>query len=462
MVGATKYIIVFSVQKAMDSVDAFHRTHRVTDLRVIEFYEANPSIDFDRVNRFVVDMLHGLNVQGETEFAKEVRQLRESLHDAQRSYGETLRQLVAGASAENGERVAAALAKHAEAFADRLTVLLPKTNEEAHQKLHAQIALTQSTLQRDFRDVLLGNKPEGFAEFAASFDAKIAALQQPILAVLRENQEVLAAKVGAVKDDMLVAKVDHERLTSSLQDFLQKQGASSQYRGATSETLVEETLSALFPTARVSRTTGFTGAGDFRLDRGPAFPVVMVENKNYGRNVENTEVQKFLRDATVQRCSGVFLSQRSGIVGKRDFEIEVDNGNVLVYVHHAQDHPAKITAAVAVIDALVGRLRNLEAAEHSDGTFLPKEVLDTVNAEVQTFLQKNNALVTSVKESAKRTIAQIEDLHLPELTKILGEKYVCPDAKAFGCDQCARTFDSKRSLNAHSKKEHFGTVSPKE
>ena len=95
----------------MDRVDAFHRTHRVTDLRVIDFYEANPAIDFDRVNRFVVDMLDGLNVQGETEFAKEVRQLRESLHDAQRSYGETLRQLVAGASSENGERVAAALVR---------------------------------------------------------------------------------------------------------------------------------------------------------------------------------------------------------------------------------------------------------------------------------------------------------------------------------------------------------------
>jgi len=62
--------------------------------------------------------------------------------------------------------------------------------------------------------------------------------------------------------------------------------------------------------------------------------------------------------------------------------------------------------------------------------------------------------VASVKEAAKRTVAQVEELHLPELSKILGGKYTSADAKAFVCDLCMRTFESKRSLNAHSKKEH--------
>jgi hypothetical protein len=436
---------------ATDRVEAFHRTHRVTDPRVLDFYELNPTVDFDRVNRFVVDLLQGIHVQGETELAKELRQLRDSVHEAQRIYGETVRQVLAGASADNGERVAAALAKHAEAFSDRLAVLLPKTNEEAQAKLQAQIALVHAGLQRDFRDVVLANQPEGFKEFAAAMDAKMAALQQPVLAVLQANQETLAAKLGAVKEDQLVAKMAAERMAVEVRDFLAKQGVSH-HKGAASEALLEETLTALFPTASVARTTGFTGAGDFRLDRGPALPMVMVENKNYVENVKNTEVQKFVRDATTMRCSAVLLSQKSGIVGKRDFEIEVDNGNVLVYVHHAR--PEKITAAVAVIDALVARLKNLEAAENADGEFLPKEVLDTINAEVQDFVRKKNALVTAVKENAKRTIAQIEELHLPELTKILGDKYASAEAKAFACDQCARTFESKRAYNAHVKREH--------
>ena len=63
-----------------DRVEAFHRTHRVTDPRVLDFYELNPTVDFDRVNRFVVDLLQGIHVQGETELAKELRQLRDSTY----------------------------------------------------------------------------------------------------------------------------------------------------------------------------------------------------------------------------------------------------------------------------------------------------------------------------------------------------------------------------------------------
>jgi hypothetical protein len=433
-------------------MDDFHLT--ITDKRVVDFYRSNPTVDFDRVNRFVVDMLLGISVHGETETAKELRQLRDSVHEVQRSFSETVRLIVGGASSENGDRVATALAKHTEAFSDRLSVLLPKTNEEAHGKLYTQLALLHSNLQRDFRDVLVANKPEGFAEFAASLDAKLSALHHPVLAVLQSNLDVLTSKMNAIKDDQLCTKLTQDRLAEEVHTFLQKQTGSAQYRGAASEDVLHETLTALYPSASVVRTTGFTAAGDFKLDRGPTSPLVMFETKQYSRNVENTEVQKFVRDASALRCSGVMLSQKSGIVGKRDFEIEVDSGNVLVYVHNAADHPEKITAAVGIIDTLAARLKNLEAAEQDDGTFLPKEVLDSINQEVQTFLQRKNALVASVKEAAKRTVAQVEELHLPELSKILGEKYTSADAKAFVCDLCARTFESKRSLNAHLKKEH--------
>jgi hypothetical protein len=144
------------------------------------------------------------------------------------------------------------------------------------------------------------------------------------LAVLQAGHDALAAKMGAMKEDQLVAKVENDRLTASLQEFLQKQGGLAQYRGSASETVVEEQLTRLYPTASVQRTTAVAGAGDFKLDRGPAFPVVMVENKNYVENVRHSEVQKFLRDATAQRCSAVLLSQKSGIVGKRDFEIRAN------------------------------------------------------------------------------------------------------------------------------------------
>jgi hypothetical protein len=400
----------------------------------------------------------------ESETSKELRDLKEALASNQKMFVDQTRTLLAGATAENAGHISTALARNADAFVERLTLVLPKTNEEWNAKLQTQIALVGSNLQRDFRDVFMvqtqhqnqhQNQQQSqlqLSEFAAAFDAKLSVLQQPVLAVLKANQDTLAEKMSLMREEQTVAKIGHEKLMAAMQEFLYKQGASSHHKGAASENVLEEALSVLFPSASVTKTAGFAGAGDFCLDRGPALPKVMFENKNYAENVKNTEVQKFLRDVTTVRCSGVLLSQKSGIVGKRDFEVEIDNGNVLVYVHMAQDQ-AKITAAVAIIDALTARLKNIQASEAADGTFLPKEVLDAINAEMKTFVQKRLAAVATIKETSKRLISQVEDLHLPELSRILDANYASPEAKAFACEVCVKTFESKRSLTAHMKRE---------
>ena len=389
----------------MERVEAFALAHRITDARVLDFYEEHPQVDFQEVNLRAVQLLQGVaGKEVESDVARALRELRQRVDDG-------VTDAVRRVSAEGSERTALACV-------ERLALLLPKANEEAQAKIQAHLALVQAALQRDM--LLLKD------------DAKLHALE---------------AKVGDVKEEQVRARAGADRVSGLVEDFLQKQGVS-QFKGAASEALLEETLSALFPTASVTKTTGHTGCGDFKLERG-GLPLIMVENKNYVENVKNTEVQKFLRDATALQCSSILLSQKSGIVGKRDFEIEVNNGRVLVYVHHAT--AAKITAAVAVVDALEARLANLSASEHTEGEFLPKEVLDTINAEVQAFVQKKNALVTSIKETCKRTVAQVEELHLPELARLLGGKYVSPEAKAYPCEQCARTFDSQRSLNAHMR-----------
>ena len=392
------------------------------DPRVIHFYETHPEVDFHRVNEFIVDLF---DRAGDRHGAEQRELLR------------TVQTAMASLAAEHAQRTEEALSRQLTTVMDRVGHLLK--SDDAHAKLLPHLALLQTTIQRD----VLARTPD-----LASFDAKLALLQEPVLAVLRSNQESLGHTISSLKEDHLAVKLQTDRMHASFEQFLQRQGVS-QAKGAASETALEEQLTALFPTSALTRMSGFTGAGDFKLERNGT--VIMFENKNYSGNVKNTEVQKFLRDATTQRCNAVLLSQTTGIVGKRDFEIEVDDGKVLVYLHRVQANPEKLTAAVAIIDALVARLQNFEASEHAEGTFLPKETLDAINAEFQTFLHKKLALTTSIKENCKRTLAQVDDLHLLELARILGGKYVSPAAKAFTCDHCARTFDSKRALSAHAR-----------
>jgi hypothetical protein len=98
------------------------------------------------------------------------------------------------------------------ACVERLAVLLPKANEEAQAKIQGHLALVQAALQRD----LLLLKDE-------------------------TKLQTLAAKVGEVKDEQLLAKAGADRLTGAVEDFLQKQGVS-QFKGAASEALLVCTM----------------------------------------------------------------------------------------------------------------------------------------------------------------------------------------------------------------------------
>jgi transposase-like protein len=48
-------------------------------------------------------------------------------------------------------------------------------------------------------------------------------------------------------------------------------------------------------------------------------------------------------------------------------------------------------------------------------------------------------------------LAQLEDLHLPELLRLITDKYTSQHAQAYVCETCNQSFNTKRSLAAHRK-----------
>ena len=62
-------------------------------------------------------------------------------------------------------------------------------------------------------------------------------------------------------------------------------------------------------------------------------PKILIENKDHDScNVPKHDVEKFIRDCDIQNCCGIMLAQNTGITHKKNFEIQVNNGNVLLYV----------------------------------------------------------------------------------------------------------------------------------
>jgi hypothetical protein len=266
---------------------------------------------------------------------------------------------------------------------------------------------------------------------------------------VQTGNDGVSAKVGAMQEELRAAQAAQERLHSGLSDFLQKYAASPQLKGRIGEDQISDLLCDLFPTAEVRNTTGQTAHGDFLLVR-PGRPRVMLEVKHYKRNVDTCEVDKFIRDATQQKCSAVMLSQFSGIVAKPNFFVEIADGCVLVYLHQVQSNRDLIRVAVDIIDHL-----SLRLAEEDGGTTLSKEVLETVTAELQQFAKRKEALAALVREQNRTLLAQLDELHLPTIFQLLGRSSTTPETQAYVCEECAQPFASKRGLATH-RRSHPG------
>ena len=177
----------------------------------------------------------------------------------------------------------------------------------------------------------------------------------------------------------------------------------------------------------------------------------MFENKNYERNVNLDEIKKFIRDVTENKCSGVMISQNSGIVAKPDFFIEIHDGNVLIYLHQVNYSKDKIKTAVDIIDNLSEKLLSISKFEGENGIAIKKEVLDRINDQFQLFKIQKEMLINTSKDIQKRLITQIEEMSLPDLKIFLDDKYASIQNQQFICSVCNQAFLNKKALASHKK-----------
>jgi hypothetical protein len=213
-------------------------------------------------------------------------------------------------------------------------------------------------------------------------------------------------------------------------------------------------LTALYPSAEVLATGSAKATGDFVLRRANDKAPILFENKDYDENVPKDEVAKFIRDVDAQGMSGIFLSHRSGIVHKQNFQIDLNQGHVLVYVQHCGYDADKVRIAVDIVDHFLAKMGDLTGNDDGGETdVISREILDSINVEYQKFVVQREGLVTVVKDFQKKMTAQIDELQMPSLDRFLEPKFAAAQrARTFVCDLCnAYTAASKQSLSAHKR-----------
>lgn len=450
----------------------------INNKRVFDFYNSNPNINIESMNLILLDILEQLSTDmskifvntklGEiNENVKELRMCMNSFNDNivvkmnehNKNFIDTFKLVITNQNNENNEKITNIIGRNVDIFIDKISLTIPKTQDESNRKLQDNLLQFHKSLSDEIKTFMLTtHSASSLKDFISTLENKIQIMQQPIYSLLSTNQEQITNRVNAIKEDNIANRANNEKLFSELTDFLSKYKNSSQFKGQVSETMLETILSKLYPTAEIQNTTSQTAAGDFLLKRENR-PNIILENKNYEKNNINTEeIKKFLRDTSEKKCSGIMLSQSSGIVGRPDFHIEINDGNVLVYLHNVQYSQEKIKTAIDIIDNLYEKIQIIYKDEDTEGVNVKKETLDLINEEFQKFLSQKENIINSAKDIQKKIISQVEEIKFPELATLLNSKYACLQNQLFVCDVCGLSFQTNRSLGSH-KKLHKGSGS---
>ena len=282
------------------------------------------------------------------------------------------------------------------------------------------------------------------SDFNHNMSSIISASQGLLTEAIARSGEKLENKINSIQEISSNSNNNTISLHTSVGDLLKKFENSS-CKGKMSENLIMNIVESLYPAAHIEAVGQTKETGDIILTRNHK-PKILLENKLWNRSVVQAEVTKFIRDIEVQNCCGIFLSQGGKITTKDNYEINIHNGNVLVYVHDVNNDPDKIKLAVDIVDHLKCKLDEFAGEESTDN--ISKEMLDTINVEYQNFAASKTSLIKLTKEFNKKFLKQIEEIKMPTLEDYLSSKYAFSSNK-FVCEYCGFIGKNQQSKSAH-------------
>jgi hypothetical protein len=457
--------------------------------KIIDFYSKNKHLDVEYINLALIDFYDTFLVNQETitknpaqEILSSIQSLQHGLesqvlskfYEIKHSYLEDLKTVLEHQSNTQCLKIMERMEKEnvhlLEKTQHMVQSMAPNTQfQQEHEQLVRRFKEEMMKLVEPMKHDLSMDKIH--LVMSKEYQQLLAQIQQQVV----QHEQRLQQKMGEIKELSTTNQTYQEKISQDMSSFL-SQYKISQKKGEFGEQLLHQCLCSLFPSAEIIQTTGLTSSGDFMMKR-IGKPTILFENKNYeSANVPKKEVDKFLFDIQQQQCSGIFMSQKSGIALKQNFEIELHQGHVLVYLHHMNYDQDKLLAACDIIDRLSEKFR-----EHpQEDVTVSQDLLQSIHQQYQTFLDKRERILSQMNDQHKKMVADIRELSMGELnswlstmfattqrsstkptvaeTSLQNELIPAAAAATLRCDIChVFTTDNPRSLNAHKpacKKKH--------
>jgi len=401
--------------------------------KVWAFYHEHPEIDFEKMNIMFTDILvsimqstnpiHNSNITSQilngivsiqsqltNQQAEYGKQLFLKLTEFKKEYIDDLKMIL---SSNIADKIAPLIKDSNGTILDKtqllLSELVPKNNENLSKEINQSIKSFCSFITEEISKT---SKTDGeplsqssLDSFIKTIDAKFSNVIDTTRKMVDSNKDVTLSQFSSISSSQIA-------LQSEVKDVLKRMENSSS-KGKISENIVLNILRGLFPSAEVEYVGSQKESGDILIHRKDK-PKILVENKCYeSRQVTSDQVKKFIHDVDIQNCSGLFISQEGGIVNKENFEINIHNRNVLLYIHNVNYDPEIIKIAIDIIDS-----------------FKTKKM---------------------VKEFSQKMIKSIECIQLPSLEKMLSSRFGYITSGKFICEKCNFIGKNPLALSVHKR-----------
>jgi hypothetical protein len=164
-------------------------------------------------------------------------------------------------------------------------------------------------------------------------------------------------EIASLRSDMIVSRRDYEEKLLSIA----LRGENSTVKGQDGENYMLCQLTMMFPSWEIEDAHSEAGRGDFIL-RNNGFSI-MIENKNYSKNVQKSEVDKFYRDVDNKSNSDIdcalMVSMNTGICCKGDFQFEMRNGKPIMFLHRVKDNARSVALAIRFLQLVLSQSETL-------------------------------------------------------------------------------------------------------
>jgi len=436
--------------------------------RICDFYKLNPTINFESVNLIFIELFEKLlngatdgimnpSIQTQVlsaisdgannmiELKQSISSLKETVStdiiskfaELKREYIEGIKDVVQTNTYENINPV---LDKHHTALINKTTLILNDMIPKNHTQLYSQISEHLTTFKQSLVEDTRNPSSSSLKELIQNFEIKsslmLQNIQQPIYSYISSSEDRIASAIKANNHTIV------SELSEVLTEFRNKPATTQHLSGI---------LTKLYNSAEITTQNSLGNPGTVLMKRIRKTNI-LVQTKDADENIGTDAIQSFMTIIEEQNCNGIFISQKSGIATKKNFQIELHNNNVIVFIHNGEYSTSKIELAISIIDNLAEKLRQFRG-KADDDCAIPKEVLDTINNEYQLFISQKNAVIDVFKESQRKVLAQIDELRFPSLDKFLSTKYSAPIQKpGLKCDLC-KSFSANnlKALAAHKR-----------